>query len=106
MFRRTPISVLALAGAIAMTGVAEAAPKSRLTLKGPTGDFHGTIKAKKRRCVNDRAVHLYMLTDAGPQEIGSDTSELNSAKTRGLWSTGGSGHKDGRFFARADGTAH
>jgi len=84
-----------------MTGVAEAAPKAKLTIKGPNGDFQGTIKAKKRKCMNDRTVRVFMLTDQGPQEIGSDTTELNSEKTRGLWSTGNSGYKNGQFFAKA-----
>ena len=102
MFSKTRITILAMCGAIAMTGVAEAAPASKLTIKGPNGDFQGTIKAKKRKCMKDRTVHVYMLGDEGPQEIGSDTSELNSDKTRGLWSIGNSGYKNGRFFARAD----
>jgi hypothetical protein len=101
MLSKTRITILALTGAIAMTGVAEAAPKSKLTIKGPNGDFQGTIKASKRKCMNNRTVHVFMKTDAGPQEIGSDTSELNSEKTRGLWSTGNSGYKNGEFFAKA-----
>jgi hypothetical protein len=102
MFRKTRITVLALTGAIALTGVAEGATKDKLTIKGPNGDFQGTIKAKKQKCMKNREVHVYMLTDEGPQEIGSDTSELNSDKTRGLWSIGNSGYKNGKFFARAD----
>ena len=103
MLSKTRIAVLALTGAIAMTGVAEAGGKDKLTIKGPNGDFQGTIKAKKKKCMKERTVHVYMLTDEGPQEIGSDNSELNSEKTRGLWSIGNSGYKNGKFFARADG---
>ncbi|HKO27171.1 MAG TPA: hypothetical protein VJU80_06910 [Solirubrobacteraceae bacterium] len=102
MLSKTRITVLALTGAIAMTGTAEAASTPKLTIQGPNGDFQGTIKAKKRRCMNNRTVHVYMVTDQGPQEIGSDTSELNSQKTRGRWSIGNSGYKNGRFFAKAD----
>jgi hypothetical protein len=101
MFRRTRITVLALTGAIAITGAAEAAQKSKLTIKGPNGDFQGTIKAKKRSCMKGRTVRVFMQTAEGPQEIGSDTSELNAEKTRGLWSTGNSGYKNGEFFAQA-----
>jgi hypothetical protein len=103
MLSKTRITVLALTGAIAMTGVAEGAAKDKLTIKGPNGDFQGTIKAKKRKCMKNRTVHVYMLTDEGAQEIGSDTSELNSDKTRGLWSIGNSGYKNGKFYATADG---
>lgn len=102
MFRKTRITILALTGAIAMTGVAEAGSKDKLTIKGPNGDFQGTIKAKKKKCMKNREVHVFMLTDEGPQEIGSDTSELNSQKTRGLWSIGNSGYKNGKFYATAD----
>ncbi|HKP89571.1 MAG TPA: hypothetical protein VJT75_06300 [Thermoleophilaceae bacterium] len=102
MLSKTRITVLALTGAIAMTGAAEAASTPKLTIKGPNGDFQGTIKAKKRKCMNGRTVHVFMKTDQGPQEIGSDTSELNADKTRGQWSTGNSGYKNGEFFAKAD----
>jgi hypothetical protein len=101
MLSKTRITVLALTGAIAVTGAAEASGKDKLTIKGPNGDFQGTIKAKKRRCMKNREVRVFMLTDQGPQEIGSDISELNSAKTRGLWSIGNSGYKNGRFYATA-----
>jgi hypothetical protein len=103
MLSKTRITVLALTGAIAMTGAAEASGKDKLTIKGPNGDFQGTIKASKRKCMKNRTVHVFMKTDQGPQEIGSDTSELNSDKTRGLWSIGNSGYKNGKFYATADG---
>src|SRR4051812_20172021 len=102
MLSKTRITILALTGAIAMTGAAEAAAKPKLTIKGPNGDFQGTIKAKKRRCMNTRTVHVYMVTDEGAQEIGSDSSELNADRSRGRWSIGNSGYKNGEFFARAD----
>jgi hypothetical protein len=102
MLSKTRITILALTGAIAMTGAADAASTPKLTIKGPNGDFQGTIKAKKRKCMKDRTVHVFMVTDQGPQEIGSDTSELNSQKTRGRWSIGNSGYKNGKFFAEAD----
>lgn len=101
MLTKTRITTLALTAAIGMTGAAEAAPKAKLTIKGQNGDFHGTIKAKKRKCMNEREVRVFMVTDRGPQQIGSDTSELDSEKTRGLWSTGNSGYKNGEFFAKA-----
>jgi hypothetical protein len=101
MLSKTRITVLALTGAIAMTGVAEGATNGKLTITGPNGDFQGTIKAKKRKCMKNREVRVFMVTDQGPQEIGSDTSELNSAKTRGLWSIGNSGYKNGKFYATA-----
>jgi hypothetical protein len=102
MLSKTRITILALTGAIAMTGAAEAASTPKLTIKGPNGDFQGKIKAKKRKCMNNRQVHVFMVTDEGPQEIGSDTSELNTEKTRGLWSIGNSGYKSGKFFAKAE----
>jgi hypothetical protein len=102
MLSKTRITILALTGAIAMTGAAEAAPKEKLTIKGPNGDFQGTIKAKKTKCMKNRTVHVFMKTDQGDQEIGSDTSELNSDKSRGVWSIGNSGYKNGKFYARAD----
>src|SRR3954447_19844096 len=59
MLSKARITILALTGAIAMTGVAEAKPTPKLTIKGPNGDFQGTIKAKKRKCMNNRAVHVF-----------------------------------------------
>jgi hypothetical protein len=102
MLSKTRITILALTGAIAMTGAAEAAPKDKLTIKGPNGDFQGTIKAKKTRCMKNRTVHVFIDTDQGPQEIGSDTSELNGDHSRGQWSIGNSGYKNGKFYATAD----
>ena len=108
MFRKTRITVLALTGAIALCGVADAAPKKpKLTISGPNGDFHGVIKKQvPQQCKADRTVRVYMLTDEGKQEIGSDTTELSADGKRGEWSIGNSGYKNGKFFARADGTAN
>ena len=106
MLSKTRITILALTGALAMTGVAEAKSHPQLTIKGPNGDFQGQIKNTTRKCMKNRTVHVYMKTDQGDQEIGSDTSELNSDKSRGLWSIGNSGYKNGKFFAKADGTAN
>src|SRR3954470_2837739 len=93
MLSKTRITILALTGAIAMTGAAEAAPKDKLTIKGPNGDFQGTIKAKKTKCMKNRTVHVFMKTDQGDQEIGSDGSEVQSDKTTGPGSTGNTGNK-------------
>jgi hypothetical protein len=103
MLSKTRITILALTGALAMTGVAEAQSHPQLTIKGPNGDFQGQIKNTTKKCMKNRTVHVFMKTDQGDQEIGSDTSELNSSKTRGLWSIGNSGYKNGKFYARADG---
>jgi hypothetical protein len=101
---KTRIVTLAMTGALALTGVAEAGTaKDKLTIKGPNGDFQGTIKASKKKCMKNRTVHVFMKTDAGDQEIGSDTSELNSNGSRGKWSIGNSGYKNGKFYATADG---
>ena len=97
---KSRIATLALTAALGATGVAQASTHDKLTIKGPNGDFQGTIKAKKRSCEKNRTVRVYMVTDQGPQEIGSDTSELNSDGTRGLWSIGNSGYKNGQFFAK------
>jgi hypothetical protein len=102
MLSKTRIVTLALTGAIAMTGVAEAGTaKDKLTIKGPNGDFQGTIKAKKKKCMNNREVHVFMKTDQGDQEIGSDTSERHG--NVGEWSIGNSGYKNGKFYATAGG---
>jgi hypothetical protein len=99
---KTRIVTAVMTGALALTGVAEASTHDKLTIKGPNGDFQGTIKAKKTRCMKNRTVHVFMVTDQGPQEIGSDTSELNGDHTRGQWSIGNSGYKNGKFYATAD----
>jgi hypothetical protein len=101
--------VLVLVAAIAASalwfpGLATAGTeaKTKVTIKGPNGDFHGKIKSDDDGCVGDRVVRLFMSDSAdGPFERtgNSDTSEQQGDV--GVWSMGNTGLRDGYFFAKA-----
>ncbi len=103
MLSKARITILAVCGAIAMTGAAEAAAKPKLTIKGPNGDFQGTIKSKKRKCMKDREVTVYRQlgntkSPSTDDAVASDTSSLQGRK--GRWETGNTGLRDGkRYYA-------
>jgi hypothetical protein len=49
-------------GSLNFTGLAMAGAeaKTKVTIKGPNGDFHGKIKSDDDGCVGDRTVLLFM----------------------------------------------
>jgi hypothetical protein len=99
--------IIAACAAVAYAAVAYAATpaSTTVTIKGKNGDFHGTIDSPKlNRCAKNRTVNVFKQKGAqqAPKtdtKIGSDKSEL--AGDHGVWSTGNSGFKEGRFYARA-----
>jgi hypothetical protein len=97
---------LVLAGAVVLsvlvfTATAFALSATKVTIKGPDGDFHGKIFSSNTHCLGGRVVRVFMSTDNGStwQRIGSDTSSRNGSY--GTWSIGNSGYRDGLFYARA-----
>jgi hypothetical protein len=91
-------------GSMGATGATAAAPaKSKLTIQTQNGDFSGTIKSKKRKCMNDREVKVFrMVTNKKKpsidEEVASDTASLQNGK--GRWETGNTGLRDGkRYYA-------
>jgi hypothetical protein len=85
----------------AATAVAGTAARTKLTIKGPDGDFHGKVISDDPSCVGNREVRVFMSTDDGQtwDRIGSDTSQRQG--DRGVWSIGNSGFRDGLFYAKA-----
>jgi hypothetical protein len=91
------LSSLSLGGS-AMAG---AAARTKVTIKGPNGDFHGKLKSDDEGCLGDRTVRLFMSESAdGPFERtgNSDTSEQQGQV--GVWSMGNTGLRDGYFYAK------
>jgi hypothetical protein len=91
----------------AFTGLAAAgtAAATKVTIKGPNGDFHGRIKSPDSGCLGDRVVLLFRSDGAdGPFERtgNSDTSDVQGDV--GVWSMGNTGLRDGFFFAKAKAT--
>ena len=109
MRRSLLIASVAAAAATALGATALAtgtlAAKTYLTIKGPQGDFSGTITSTRlHKCAENRTVNVYkqrgsLQKPKNDMKIGSDTSELRGKK--GYWSIGNSGFKSGRFYARA-----
>jgi len=101
-------SVVAITACAALVGVGAAsaggAADTRVTIKGPNGDFHGKIKSAKSKCLGGRKVTVYRLVGNGydpenDERIASDTSERQGDV--GKWSVGNTGETDGAFYALA-----
>ena len=92
--------------ALLSTGIAVAggSAPTKVTIKGPNGDFHGKILSESQDCLGDRRVAVF--EQLGDQQdppnddrIASDTSEQDG--DHGEWSVGNTGERDGFFYARA-----
>lgn len=91
-------------GSMGATSADAAAPaKTKLTIQTQNGDFSGTLKSKKRKCMKDREVTVYRQVGSQKnpsvdEEVASDTSSLQNGK--GRWETGNTGLRDGqRYYA-------
>ncbi len=102
------VTVLALCGGVvAFTGLAGArAPaKTTVTIKPESGGFYGYVYSPKPlKCANNRVVKLYKQKGnkqrpSTDTRIGSDTAQANG--DRYMWSTGNTGFRPGKFYARA-----
>ena len=100
------IVVVIACSALVLVAVAGArsAANTRVTIKGPDGDFHGKIFSSRNSCLGGRKVTVYKLKGNGydpahDQKIASDTSERH--QDHGEWSVGNTGFKHGHFYARA-----
>ena len=88
-----PLAAL-IAGTLLLGGSAAAGGVTTVTIKGDQGDFHGKVNTRDD-CQTERTVNVYKIKDDGNVKIGSDTTDDS-----GKWSTGNSGYKNGRFFAK------
>jgi hypothetical protein len=89
------IIALVASATVAFAGVAQAGAVTRVTIKGPQGDFHGRVNSVDR-CEGERTVKVFKVRRTDKIRIGTDTSDSD-----GKWSIGNSGYKNGRFYARA-----
>ncbi len=68
--------------------------ETELTIKGPNGDFSGKIKSDEQECETGRKVTVFKKKPGKDKKVGDDTSDS------GKWSTGNSGEKKGKFYAK------
>ena len=90
---------------VAFAGVAAAGGSvaTRLTIRGPNGDFHGRVISASSSCLGDRRVSVFeQLGDeqspSTDDRIASDTSDQQG--DHGEWSVGNTGFRDGFFYAK------
>ena len=98
------VTALVLAVALAPTARARGAAETKVTIKGPNGDFSGKIKSSKPKCLGDRKVIVYRIKGNGydpdnDEVIAKDTSEV--VGNRGKWSVGNTGAGPGAYYALA-----
>jgi hypothetical protein len=99
------LAVVACAGLL-VAGIAGArsAAKTRVTIRGPEGDFHGKVFSSRTRCLGGRTVKVYRLRGNGydpahDKLIAKDTSSRDG--DHGVWSVGNTGAKKGDYYALA-----
>jgi hypothetical protein len=100
----TAATALALAVALAPAAGARGAAETKVTIKGPNGDFSGKIKSSKAKCLGDRKVIVYRIKGNGydpdnDEVIAKDTSKV--VGDRGKWSVGNTGAGPGAYYALA-----
>jgi hypothetical protein len=100
----TLAAVSALVLALATAAGARGAAETKVTIKGPNGDFSGKIKSSKAKCLGDRKVIVYRINRNGydpenDEAIAKDTSEVDG--NRGKWSVGNTGAGPGAYYALA-----
>jgi hypothetical protein len=98
------VTALVLAVALAPAAGARGAAETKVTIKGPNGDFSGKIKSSKAKCLGDRKVIVYRIKGNGydpenDEVIAKDTSEV--VGNRGKWSVGNTGAGPGAYYALA-----
>ena len=103
--RLTVLVIGVVACSIAFAGVAAAGGSvaTRLTIRGPNGDFHGRVISASTSCLGDRRVSVFeQLGDeqspSTDDRIASDTSDQQG--DHGEWSVGNTGFRDGFFYAK------
>jgi hypothetical protein len=103
--RLTILMIGVVACSVAFAGVAAAGGSvaTKLTIRGPNGDFHGRLISTSASCLGDRRVSVFeQLGDeqspSTDDRIASDTSEQHG--DHGEWSVGNTGFRDGFFYAK------
>ncbi len=103
--RLTVLVIGVVVCSVAFAGVAAAGGSvaTRLTIRGPNGDFQGRVVSSSASCLGDRRVAVFeQLGDeqspSTDDRIASDTSDQQG--DHGEWSVGNTGFRDGFFYAK------
>lgn len=104
------ITAISLTGALA-TEQASAAnlTPTEVTIQAESGgDFFGYVHSSNSSCESNRKVTLFKMVGSSPdkhvdQKIGSDIAQPNGPD--GMWSTGNTGQRKGKFYARVGKTS-
>lgn len=111
MTRNTKIRTILAALAVSVTafaglgGTASAAgTPTKVIIQAESGGFFGYVQSADQDCADGRTVVLYKQLGQFQKprtdlRIGSDTAQANG--DRYMWSTGNTGSRFGRFYARA-----
>lgn len=104
---RIKMLLIAACAALVASGLAGAhngTYVTKVTIKGPGGDFYGKVISSSKTCMANRKVTVWkqkgsVQNRSVDKKIASDTSELRGLY--GEWSVGNTGYKHGKFYARA-----
>lgn len=98
------VAALAVSGVLATAAAGASLTPTKVTIHAESGgDFFGYVKSSNPSCANGRKVILYKLLGDSPdprndRKIASDTAEANGDGY--MWSTGNTGQRHGKFYAR------
>jgi hypothetical protein len=95
------VSLTALAG---LAGTAAAATPTKVVIKAESGGFYGYVKSADPDCADGRKVVLFKQLGSfqdprNDLRVASDVTEANGDQY--MWSTGNTGTRTGRYYARA-----
>jgi hypothetical protein len=104
-------AAIAVTGILATTAAGASLTPTKVTIQAESGgDFFGYVKSSDPgTCASERKVILYRMLGDSPspgddQKIGSDLAEANG--DRYMWSTGNTGQRHGKFYARVKRTTY
>ena len=103
---KTLMAVLAvsISGALATGASAAERTPTTVTIEAESGGFFGEVHSSDEdNCANGRKVTLFKLLGSTPdrsvdQKIATDTASANGSSY--MWSTGNTGQRKGKFYAR------
>jgi hypothetical protein len=96
--RRAKIAaVLAVAGALAVPGLASAA-QSDVSIQAQQGGFFGYVHSPKQKCEQGRTVQLFKVRSGDDRLIGTDLAQPNGPDSQWFVNT----NKPGSFYAHID----
>jgi hypothetical protein len=100
----TAVLAVSVSGAVATEASAAERTPTTVTIQAESGGFFGEVQSPDEgNCANGRKVTLFKLLGSTPdrnvdQKIATDTASANGDGY--MWSTGNTGQRKGRFYAR------